>query len=327
MKNLFLLLVLALSSHLLTAQTEVVLHLHHKLGDQTFAHNQAAMAPGNYAFQVNRMQYYVSQIKLIHDGAQVTPIEGLHLLVTAPNDKSFSLGSFNVTNIEGIEFSIGVSPAYNHLDPASYPVDHPLYYQSPSMHWGWAGGYRYICMEGKASNNGVSFPDNYQIHTVDTTNFLSQTHELTAFEQGDALGIHLDADYVQALVDISVQGGVFAHGGSGPAYWIARNFRDRVFSPTTELPTSTETVPVAPGVLRVSPNPVQGTANVQLDFQGYERLTLSVLDLTGRLVYEQTVQGAQSLLVLESHNWPAGMYLATVRSGQQVLAVEKLIVR
>lgn len=326
MKNFFLLLLLAFSSQVMMAQKAVSLNLHHKLGDQAFSLNQAAVTPGGYAIKVTRMQYYVSQIKLLHDGGQVTPIEDFHLLVTAPDDQSFELGSFDVTTIEGIEFSIGVEQAYNHLDPLSYPADHPLYPQNPSMHWGWASGYRFICMEGKASSNGTTFNDNFQIHTVDNSNYQTITMELSAFEDGDDLAIHLDADYLESLVDISVLGGVFAHGATGPSYWIAVNFRDRVFTPTTELPTNTYQASEPMGILSISPNPLHDFANVQLDFPGFDRLSFSVQDLTGRTIFEQTLTGSQQFLTLPA-NWPSGMYLATVRSEQQILAVEKLIVR
>ena len=109
MKNKFLLLLLAvLFSQGIFAQMNVSLHLHPKLGDQPFALNSTATAEMGYAFRVTRLQYYVSEIKLTHDGGQVTPVTDLYLLVTAQKDSIFDLGSFPVTTIEGIEFSIGV---------------------------------------------------------------------------------------------------------------------------------------------------------------------------------------------------------------------------
>ncbi|MBK7335009.1 MAG: hypothetical protein IPJ00_02100 [Saprospirales bacterium] len=105
--------------------------MHQKLGEQPFALDQTATAPGEYAFQVTRMQYYISEIKLIHDGGQVTPVTDLYLLVSAEKDDQFDLGSFALENIEGIEFSIGVDEAHNHLDPALYSTHHPLALHNP----------------------------------------------------------------------------------------------------------------------------------------------------------------------------------------------------
>lgn len=325
MKNRFLLLLLAaIFCQGVSAQINVALHMHQKLGDQPFALNAVATAPDNYAMKVTRMQYYVSEIKIVHDGGQVTPVTDMHLLINAQKDSIFELGSFDVTAIEGIEFSIGVDPAFNHLDPASYPAGDPLALQNPTMHWGWTAGYRFIAFEGKSSNNGSTFPDVFQIHTVDDANYQTVTLPVSGVLDGDHLAINIDADYTQLLTDLNVQGGVVSHAATGPSAVIAENMKNHVFTPSVVIESGTVEPGVA-GSFDISPNPISGIAVVKYDLPGYEQLTLTVSDLAGRKVFTQQFNGSQQSVSLET-NWQSGVYVARIFSGDKFLALEKLVV-
>ncbi|MBI5915201.1 MAG: T9SS type A sorting domain-containing protein [Bacteroidetes bacterium] len=324
MKNRFLLLLLAaIFSQGVSAQMNVALHMHQKLADQPFALNSTTTVPGNYLVKVTRLQYYVSEIKIVHDGGQVTPVTDLHLLVSAQMDSIFDLGSFDVTTIEGIEFSIGVDQAFNHLDPASYPSDHPLAPKNPAMHWGWAAGYRFIAFEGTSSNNGTTFPDVFQIHTVDDANYHTVTLPVSGALDGDHLAINVDADYAQLLMDINVQGGLISHAATGPSAKLAGNMKNLVFSPSV---VSGVTEPGVAGSFQISPNPASGAAVVKYDLPGFERLTLTVSDLAGRTVLTQELSGSEQSFSLET-NWQSGIYVARIFSGEKFLAIEKLMVK
>lgn len=323
--RILLLLFTAFLGKSLIAQTGVTLHMHQKLGEQPFALDETATAPGEYAFQVTRMQYYVSEIKLIHDGGQVTPVTDLYLLVSAEKDDQFDLGSFAVENIEGIEFSIGVDEAHNHLDPAVYPSNHPLAPQNPSMHWGWTAGYRFIALEGKSSNNGGStFPDDFQIHTLGDVNYETVTLTLQGFLNQGQLHIHIDANYTQTLKGINVQGGLYSHSETGASALLAKNMKSHVFLPSTEITGTVE--PGAEGAFSISPNPVDEWVSLHYSFPGQEDLTFAVTDLQGRTIYRQELAGHANTLQFEA-NWQPGLYIATVFSGARRLAVEKIFVK
>ena len=309
----------------LSAQTDIILHMHQKLGEQPFALDQTAMAPGEYAFQVTRMQYYISEIKLIHDGGQVTPVTDLYLLVSAEKDDQFDLGSFALENIEGIEFSIGVDEAHNHLDPALYSTHHPLALHNPSMHWGWAAGYRFIALEGKSSNNGgTSFPDDFQIHTIGDVNYETVTLAVQGFLNEGKLNIHIDANYTQTLKGINVQGGLYSHSETGASALLAFNMKTHVFLPSTEITGTVE--PGVEGAFTVSPNPVDELVRLNYNFPGLEDLTFEVADISGRTIYRQELSGPSNTLQFEA-NWQPGLYIATVFSGGRRLAVEKIFVK
>ena len=325
MKNRFLLLLLAtLFAQGMSAQMNVALHLHPKLGDQPFALNTTATAEMGYPYRVTRLQYYISEIELVHDGGQVMPAKNLHMLVSAQKDSIFDLGNYHVTNIEGIEFSIGVDFDHNHLDPASYPNDHPLAPQNPSMHWGWAAGYRFICFEGRTSNNnGTTFPDIFQVHTIGNENYQTVSLPVQGVVEDNKITIHLDADYHHILKGLSVLGGVNSHNTSGPSATIAENMKNHVFSAS---PITGTTEPGVTGSFGISPNPVHGSATLRYDLPGYDHLTLTVSDLTGRTIHTQQLYGPAQSASLET-NWQPGVYVARIFSGEKFLALEKLVVK
>lgn len=308
----------------LTAQTNVSLFMHQKLGNQAFAFDHAVTVPGDYLIKATRLQYYVSEIEIIHDGGQVTPVTSLYLLVSAQKDSLFDLGSFAVENIEGIQFSIGVDPAHNHLDPSTYNLGHPLGNQTPSMHWGWTAGYRFIAFEGVSSINGTTFPYLFQVHTIDDANYQAVALDLQAVWDVDHLVIHIDADYTQLLKDIDVQGGLISHAATGPSATIAVNMRDYVFTPSALVNGVID--PGIAGSFSVSPNPAGRATNLNFDFPGYERLTIKVTDIAGQVVFERELTGSAQTVPLEV-NWQPGLYVASVFSGWLRLAVEKIVVK
>ena len=171
MKRIALLFAIAFSS-ITFGQTNVYFSIEHKLGNQPFAFQTAATNNLGNQFDVKRLQYYISSIELVHDGGTVTPVVDKYMLVNANDSTYESLGSFNITNLEAIRFGIGVDASKNNLNPATYPANHPLAPKSPSMHWGWAAGYRFVAFEGKA---GSSLSQIVELHALDNSNYFIQT--------------------------------------------------------------------------------------------------------------------------------------------------------
>lgn len=326
MKNRFLLfLLLSAFGNGLFAQTNVSLHLHPKLGNHPFTLNTTETAELGYPFRVTRLQYYVSEIKLVHDGGQVTPVTDLYLLVSAQKDSIFDLGSFDVTNIESIDFSIGVDEAHNHLDPASYPNNHPLAPKNPSMHWGWAAGYRFIALEGKTSNNGgTTFPDVFQVHTIDDVNYKNVSVPVQGVMEGDQMVLNVDANYHHILATLDVTGGLNSHAADGASATIAENMKNLVFVASPVVSGTTE--PDVVGTFGISPNPASGIATLRYDLPGVQAATLAISDMTGRVVFQQDFTGASQTVSLPI-SWQSGIYIATLISGGHVLAHEKLVVK
>lgn len=296
-------------------QTNVRLQINHKLGASPFQFNTAATNNNNVAFQVDRLQYYVSQITLIHDGGQQTLVPNTWFLIDAGSVFDVALGSFNISNLEGVSFGIGVEQSANHLDPSTYPSTHPLAPQWPSMHWGWSAGYRFVAYEGKSGNN---FNQTWEIHALEDNLYYQNSITTSGFSLGSDLVIALDADYEKALQDLDVSSGPITHGGFGEAITLLQNFRDYVFSPSLAVGLE-EKVEFS---MEIGPNPVMESEFVRVtgDFpQGSE---LELTDLSGKKVKSYPIDGNEYYLERPG----TGLYFVSVRSNGQLLATKKLVV-
>ena len=303
------------------AQNKVTLHLSPRLGATPFALNTPVSA-GAYEYKITRLEYYISEIKITHDGGQVTPVTDLYLLVRPAVDSMYDLGAHpDITNVESITFSVGVDQAHNHLDPAAYPANHPLAPQNPAMQWGWSAGYRFVAIEGKA---GTNFANDYEIHALGDANYKTLTLNTVAENQsnGDKT-IHLIADYAQVLNSINVSAGLIVHGSTGKAVTLMNNMKNVVF--TAETVTMTID-PAFEGAFAVSPNPAApGEAIVTMTLPGGYDYRITLTDLTGRIVINQPVSAdRQSYPLIDNLN--AGTYLVHLWQNERPVIVEKLVI-
>lgn len=320
MKKTFLFPVLFAGVFALQAQGDISLHLSQRLGDASFALHTPVPA-GNYEYKFTRMEYYISDIRITHDGGQQTPATDVYLLVRPAKDSIYSLGAYpGITNVEGITFSVGVDEARNHADPSLHPTGHPLAPQNPSMHWGWSSGYRFVAVEGKA---GANFANDFEIHALGDANYKNQTI-MTGAETGDAgeKTIHLVADYMQMFENIDVSAGLIVHGSSGKAVTLMNNMKNLVFKAAQSSGTKN---PEFEGHFAPFANPMpvdQVLLSVQLP-EGYGyRVTLT--DATGRTVSDLPAATSDQIIRLDG-TFDAGIYFACLRQNGRPVAVEQLL--
>lgn len=308
-----------------TAQNEIMLHLVPRLGSQPFALNAAVNHPGGtYQMKFTRYEYYISDIKITHDGGQVTPCTDLYLLVRPATDSMFSLGQMpGIQNVEAITFSVGVPQAMNHLDPAAQPAGHPLAPQNPSMQWGWTAGYRFAAIEGEA---GTNLAQHFEIHALGDANYKTQTI-VTAAEQvaPDTKMIMLNADYSQAVKSVNLSIGPIVHGSSGAAVTVLNNFKGVVF---TGMMMTSVFDPSFTGEFGVSPNPVAAGAAAQVNFSlpagnDYE---LTMTDLTGKIVARRSLAAGENQSLLLEKMPSAGLFFVHLWQNARPVAVEKLVI-
>ncbi len=306
MKSLFTTIILAGLAITTFAQTSVVLNLEHRINQTAFAFNDARSAPGGYEFDVSRLQYYISDIQLVHDGGQTTDVEDVWLLVNAGNDVDFDLGSHNVTTIEGINFYIGVGPDVNNADPSQWASNHPLAPQNPSMHWGWSSGYRFVAMEGGAGNN-TAF--DYEIHALGNNNYNQVQITTDAIDNGGTLEIVVYADYARALNGIDVSSGLILHATNGQAPTFLDNFADHVFFPASAL--SVEDVAFK-GSFDVFPNPTESNGQVSYSFEEDGNYTVRVMNVQGKIISSDRLTAKNGFYTLPE-----------VAAGQYTILLEK----
>lgn len=316
-----LLFLLGMCAPGIQAQTNVVLQMDQLLEGQPFAYDQVTQAELGFYFKATRLQYYVSEITLIHDGGQITPVPDYYLLVDPAKDSVFALGNFAVTDLEKIEFWIGVDSATNHLDPALYPENHPLALKDPSMHWGWAGGYRFIAFEGLAGNTPGFVNNVFQIHTIADENYRKVALEINEIVNGDTMLVPIEADYARLLHKIDVSTGVTSHSSVGLSKQVSINMPS-VFSPAL---LSSAHEPETDIHFLIAPNPASDFFTVTLPFSIASPRTLALTDMQGNTILEETIYTATQTIYLKS-DLVSGIYMVTLSDGQQRLLTEKIIV-
>lgn len=317
MKKIYFVFAIIIATLSAQAQQNVTLKINHLLGGSPFAINQTTSNDLGNQFTIYRLQYYISEISLTHDNGQTTSLRDTYILVDATQPVDLALGSFNITTLESISFGIGVGGEINNADPNLQAATHPLAPKSPSMHWGWASGYRFVALEGYT---GTNMSQVWQIHALGARNFRTQTIVTAGKKVNGVLQVELDADYTQALSRIRVDGNLLNHGESNEAASLLVNYRTGVFSQSTVGLKERSKGLVA---FKVSPNPSAQDITINVD-ASYKNLSYVVFDLTGREVASGSFStNDNNRLSIENK----GIYMLNVYDQEQLVGSEKVIIQ
>lgn len=320
MKKIYLSALAAILALGLNAQKKVTLSIAHKLGSVPFAFNQAAKNDLLQDFKFNRVEYYISSIKLIHDGGQITAVPNHYILANGSTAVADLLGTFNVTQIEGIKFSIGVESPTNTGDPALWLAPHPLALKTPSMHWGWASGYRFLALEGKS---GSTFNTTFEMHGLGNNNYFEQTIMVAGETTSDGISINLDADYTEALKGINMIAGPIDHGADLTDLDALKNFRDRVFKPRPAAALAISKFDLAENIV-VTPTPSFGKITLNFSKNMAQHLKIDLLDFAGKTVQQFQNNGTTTVDInIETK----GIYFCKISDDAENVVVKKIVVQ
>ena len=255
------------------AQTQVALRIDHQAGQSEIAQTLVVETPAGESVEVDRLEYYLSGFTLVHDGGLETPIEGAFVLADAFVDELHPLGSAEgVNNVELLKFTVGVDPENNHADPVLWNADHPLAPQVPSMHWGWAAGYRFVALEG--GSDGAPL----EIHALGDDNHTPGEMEVLASVEDGVLVLDVEADVLGFFHLLTVGSGLINHSENEEAILVCNNLADRVFR-----------MPGANGIDVQADVPFDfnliardGGARIQFDAALTAPLQVELLDILGR---------------------------------------------
>ncbi len=135
----------------------VELHIHQYIGGDELVEETQHTING-VETNLNLVQFYISEIRLVDANGVETPADDIYLLVT-PEVEEYAIGNFPVGDYTKIKFNVGIDSVTNHADPSKYPIGNPLGAQFPSMHWGWSFGYIFVRIDGEADADGNGVPD------------------------------------------------------------------------------------------------------------------------------------------------------------------------
>ena len=321
MKKILLLTVLLLSSVTSAwSQTEVHLIINHRLGNNALSSSQTASNNLGDQFKIQRLDYYIAEITLYHDGGQETQVNDHYLLVKAVNEghlRTDSLGVFSISQLDSIRFGIGVDGSRNHADISTYDPKHPLSYQSPSMHWGWSAGYRFVAIEGVA---GPSMNQAWQLHGLGDNNYGYTTVVTSGNWNGNILSIAINGDYEKTLKNMNVDGSLIYHGSSSHAVTLLDNFKNEVFSAGSG---SLETEDYQAINWQLYPNPSSGVIHVKIP-EGEKAYHVEIRDLSGQLIERKEFSNTNSL---ELDLQQSGLYMVSLYQDNALVDTQRLIVQ
>lgn len=317
MKRIFTLLSFFALSVSLYGQKNVFFKINHMLGANAFSYNMVTSNNQNNSFEISRLEYYISEIKLIYDGGQDTVLSDTYLMVKANQPVNEFLGSFNITNLESIEFGIGVDFARNHSDITLYPSGHALSFQSPSMHWGWSVGYRFVATEG-TSNLGAQ---TWQLHALGDKNYGYVSVTTAGAQNGNDIIVALDADYIKAFDNITVDGNLNYHGEDEEAPTLLQNLQTKVFAAGSASVSIPETGAAS---FSIAPNPAYSSTTLTLENGDLTTSKVVVLDITGKVIYSRSLNGEKSIDLSISR---PGVYMVSVLKDDHVIDSRKLIIQ
>ena len=139
----------------------------------------------NYSFingdlvKFNYFNYYISNVEITHDGGQISKFQNAVFHITHENHTIY-LGYLNIEQIEHLAFKVGVPEELNTQEGAlaqdisTYPENHALSFQSPSMYWGWQSGYMHMITGGYSDQNSddevAEFEGLFELHNLGNHN-------------------------------------------------------------------------------------------------------------------------------------------------------------
>lgn len=312
-----LFIIAALSFQSANAQTTVELDITNKLSGSAFAFNVAAKNDISNDFKITRLEYYISKISIKHDGGTVTEVPNHYILVNGGQNVTDDLGMYNITNVESVSFYVGVDTPINHADPSLQPTGSPLAPRTPSMHWGWAGGYRFAAFEGMA---GTAFDQAFEIHALGDANYFQVTIPVSGVMQGSKIVIPINAEYTMALKGITLSSGLIVHGDNAEAATLLNNFKTSVFSPG--FPVGVNKIAGNNMVVRVYPNPSFNGA-VTINFENVTGAAeVKVYDIQGRVIAASSKAVNEKSVSIHVQN--KGLYMMQVQAAGGERIVQKL---
>jgi len=321
MKKIITPLLAFLLISLTNAQTNVQLTINHKLGAEDFQFNTEVKNNIDHTIKFQRFEYYISGISIIHDGRTETNLSDVYILANAGKNETHLLGNLDVTDIESISFSVGVDPNVNNADPSQWSADHALSPKFPSMHWGWASGYRFVAIEGKS---GSSFNQDFQIHALGNKNYFKQNIPVSGTDDGNGgLLITLNADYIKAVSNMAMNNGLIEHGENNEAITCLRFFQNDVFTNVSGEGNTLKTKHLKQNrIFTVFPNPTDGKLQIRIKDPKWNASQFVIRNHLGQVI-QNGVSADNGQTIKLNHK---GLYWLTLSKNGDV-HTEKVIVK
>lgn len=321
MNKIFALLAVLALSTVSYAQQDVKIKLMHQYNGQPFVQGQEYVDGQGRTVRIDRAEFYISQFSLEHDGGQVTTLPDLYVL-GRPTQIEYPMDNLNITTLEAINYTLGVDSINNFGDPALWPATHPLALQNPSMHWGWAFGYKFLVLDGMIDSDGDNVPDEpFSMHVIGSEFERDVTLQTAGESNGSVLDIHIIVDYYNWISTMDLTAVGIQHGGGPTNGEVADNTLDNtVFSIPLNVDIEETQAPIN-NVFTDYTFPASPTLNYVLDAN--QSTNLIITDMTGKIVRSENNLAPNGKYLI-GEGLSAGIYVCSFYSEGRLLISEKI---
>lgn len=308
---------LVLVARLVSAQSgqkEVSLVFSHKVNGEALVLGETTFPIWNGKMvKLKRAEFYLSGMSVTDTAGNITTFPDTYLLVRAQEaGRNIVVGNAGESPVQQLMMHIGVDSLKNHADPTLYPETHPLGLKDPSMHWGWAGGYRFMAIEGMVDNSGDGIPETeFEFHNLGDALYkqavinVSQAHNT---EQGITLPIELD--YARLFDQFTMTGSLIVHGSAAKNISMMNNaVKGDFFNLMSPISGTSQTTEDEWIIQRENTN-----LKVQVSAANAQRVTLC--DLTGKVILQSGFNDRTALL--DAAALHPGIYIVSVHTATGV---------
>lgn len=296
------------------SQNTIEIQLKPLYNGQPISINQLLTDANGTDFKITRMEYYLHEFAITHDGGQSTTLSTSDNYVLAnANSLFYTIGTGNIVSVESIGFKVGVDTSLNHDDPSLYPMGHPLGNQTPSMHWGWAAGYRFLALEAEVDADGDGVMETLLQSHIVGDQFIKTVSPITISNStldGSTVKIALTYDINLWLTNVDVATAGVNHGAGAVNGTIMGNT-----DPMNVFAEGTITSIENNSTLDASISSISANS---LSYEAPENIIrIEIFDVSGKLLISESPN--QSAGTLE-HNLSSGIYIIRLSSESKTLS-------
>lgn len=305
MKNLFsLLLFVFVGSAVFAQPKEIIIQLNHNYNGADFTVNESYLVDGSTPIEFSRMEYYLHINSVTNSMGTSTDFTDTYLLVN-PTQNQYSIGFHEVSDVNTLFFHLGVAPEVNHNDPTLLEASHPLAPQDPSMHWGWAAGYRFIAVEAMIDKNEDGILETVlQYHVVDDAYYSALSIANAVVETETSITFFMDVNYDKMFENINASAGGVFHGAFDENLALVNNFATNDVFTVTENLDLTETT----SSNNIFPNPFRNDIQLNLN----QNSTVKLFNVLGDLIEVHELNKGQQHI--ETKQLTKGVYILSIES-------------
>ena len=307
MKKILSLTFVILFNYIIKGQNkEVAVVINHLYDGEVLNFDNTYIVGDNIPIRFDRIEYYIHLNSLISNQNIATDLIDKYILVNA-NQNNYNIGEIELLDDDliSLNFNIGVEYNLNHADPSLQDSSHPLAPQLPSMHWGWAAGYRFAALEGMIDKNQDSIMETvFQYHPVDDSYYSDTITCNGIIENENNVTIFINANYNKLIENIGTDEGGVYHGIHEENGLLMDNFsRNNVFTVPENLNLKETYVSIA-----VFPNPFSNTIQLNLN----ENSIVKVYNSLGILVHESKLDKGEQRI--DTETLVNGIYILYIQS-------------